>query len=261
MNETVDIIKELEKASADFFPESGGWKSSCYDKKEDSWLCHLRDNIWLAKRLQKDKSLEHIELYNILEFVQTSSFFASQRHDYEQRVVKWQIEWMMNDGENWLVPEGFSDDFIQFHEDVDIGFRKGIVATLTAVGMDLEAIEEGIEKNRDLWLEKQMNMAFENRYEPVFTLMNHEMVPADLEHKEAWIKMRKYEYYIEHKNSVDKYGVITAEMQMSNEEAIELGLYLAKKHGQRKQYLEELGETPRIKSGLELQLSNLLKGE
>ena len=42
------------------------------------------------------------------------------------------------------------------------------------------------------------------------------------EHYEKWMKLRLYEYYIEHKDSVDKYGEILPEMQMTESEVIEL---------------------------------------
>ena len=254
----LDITKMLEEATKDFFPEDGSWKSSCFKKSEDSWLCHLRDNNWLAKKLQDSKNLNHIPFEKILNFVKTSYFFEEKRHDYEQKVVKWQIEWMMNGGGNWIVPEGYSDDFISFDENYDIGFRKGIVKTLTAVGMDVDAIEEGIEKNVDLWLDIVMNSAFRNRYEPIFIMMHYNMEQADSEHREKWLRIRRYEYYKNHMDSVNKYGNITPDMKISEEEAAELYSYLIVKDEERRKYLKQLEQTERIEDEFSKTLIKML---
>ena len=64
--------------------------------------------------------------------------------------------------------------------------------------------------------------------------------PAEEEHKEKWLKMRRYEYYQGHKKSVDLYGVATEDMQMSEEEVLELRQYLEQKHQERMKHIEEL---------------------
>ena len=104
----------------------------------------------------------------VLQFVKTSKFFKEKRHEYEQEIVKWQIDWMRSGGENWVIDEDYGGDFVFLTSVCDLGFRKGVVDTLSSIGMNIDAIEEGIEKNADRWRDSFMSSAFSNEYEPVF---------------------------------------------------------------------------------------------
>lgn len=238
-----DLEERLNKATVNFFPKHGSWSASEFTKSDSSLIQHLRDDKWLATRLQHTKELQDVFFGSVYNYVRTSSFFKEERHAYEQRVVKWQIGWMMGGGDGWLVSDEYGGDFINFDENYDIGFRLGIYRTLRAINMDSETIEEGIEANSDDWLLSCMRTAFRNNYEPILGFAGPElarMKPASEEHREAWIKLRKYQYYQDHKASVDKYGVVTPEMEMSLEEVEELKQYLDKMHKERMAYLEEL---------------------
>lgn len=61
-------------------------------------------------------------------------------------------------------------------------------------------------------------------------IMNYE---PSKEHYEKWLKLRLYEYYIEHKVSVDKYGEVLPEMQMTDSDVIELKAWLEEAHEER----------------------------
>ena len=93
-----------------------------------------------------------------------------------------------------------------------MGFRKGVVDTLSRIGMNSDVIEEGLEKFSDLWRERFMSCAFRNAYEPIFYLCEP-IDPVEEGHKEMWLKMRRYEYYQRHKKSVDLYGVPSPDME------------------------------------------------
>lgn len=134
----------------------------------------------------------------------------------------------------------------------DLCFRKGIVDTLFKIGLDIETIEEGIEKNSSMWRDYFMERAFCIEFEPLFyelhgcdlnmekSLKNIKQLESiDYKHKENWMKIRKYEYYQNHKNSVDKYGIVEPEMMISSKEAIELKVYLNNKSIERKHLIEE----------------------
>ena len=122
--------------------------------------------------------------------------------------------------------------FITFSPDYDKGFRKGIVDTLLAIGMNKEAVEEGIEKNANKWREKCMRIAYRNLYSvSPFTFHGNNL--SDKEHYEKWLKLRLYEYYIEHKDSVDKYSEVLPEMKMTELEVIELKKWLQVAHEKR----------------------------
>lgn len=238
-------LKELlENATKKFFPESGEWGYGCFYKSKDYRMsnlpCNLRDHEWLAKMLQINCGLTYIEFNKILDFVITSPLFRQERYLYEQRIVKWQLEYMISGGEGWLVDKGYGEDFINLDSNCDIGFRKGVVKTLTAIGMDIEAVEEGIEKNALLWRERYMRRAFRNKYNPIFLTIE----PTSLEHEENWIKMRLFEYYQEHKNSVDKYGAVTPEMKMTEEEAMVINTYLKSQDEERLAYIDKCKNDP-----------------
>lgn len=250
--ETNKIVnnKTLEEATLDFFPKTGHWISSCFRKDKDLLMgnlpCHLRDNKWLARMFQKDQELYHYTIDEILEFVKKSTLFQEKRHEYELEIVKWQIDFIVNHGEGWLCDEKYGGDVVYLTPVCDLGVRKGVVDTLVAIGMDREVIEEGIEKNADMWRDSFMRSAFRNQFEPVFYLISgnngHSLEPIDPEHKEKWIKMRKYEYYCDHKRSVDKYGVVEPEMTISQEELKELTQYLAIKNAERLYQIEQYKE-------------------
>lgn len=238
-----DLDERLHKATVRFFPKSGSWGSNEFRKDEHSLIQHLRDDKWLARELQQNKELKDIYYGIIYNYVKTSVFFHKERHAYEQRIVKWQIEWMMSGGDGWLVSDEFGGDFIKFDENYDIGFRLGIYRTLRAIQMDSETIEEGIEVNANLWRDICMRESFRNIYAPILGFAGvkyNQMVPPSDEHLEAWLKLRKYQYYQAHKVVVDKYGEVTPEMKMSLEEVEELKNYLVKMHEKRIAYLEEL---------------------
>jgi len=239
INKLDSNIKEiLKQATIDFFPETGIWTNDCFSNKKDSLLRNLRNNYWLAIKLKEKCNLSSINLEDILVFVSESDYFNHQRHVYEQKVVKWQIEWMLNNGENWKTNNPDITDYVMFDENYDILFRRGILYTLMATGMEREAIEEGIEKNANLWRDKLMLMAFNNKYNPVWLLSTIELA-SDI-HKQNWLKKRTYEYYIEHKNSVHKYGEITEDMKLSPQDLFKLNCYLDDKDEERMKYLDEI---------------------
>ena len=216
--------------------------------------CHLRDDLWLAKMLKQNQKLFYMSTNKVLQFVKTSKFFKEKRREYEQEIVKWQIDWMRSGGENWVIDEDYGGDFVFLTPVCDLGFRKGVVDTLSSIVMNIDAIEEGIERNADRWRDSFMNRAFANEYKPLFLNIDFDIYfgneeqprkesktlePADSEFEEKWLRMRKYEYYQRHKDSVDKYGVVEPDMTLSDDEVIELKAYLEQKHNERKLQIEQ----------------------
>lgn len=234
----------LEKSTLEFFPKTGHWYSSCFKKPTELSManlpCHLRDDAWLAKMFKKQQSLFYMSNSKVLSFVKTSSLFKEKRHEYELEIVKWQINWIAGHGENWICDDNYGGDFVYLSPAVDLGVRKGVVDTLSNIGMNKDVIEEGIEKFADLWREPYMESAFRNEYEPVFFMSFEQVEPAEEEHKQKWLQMRRYEYYQRHKKSVDLYGVVSSDMLMTDKEVDELRIYLDKKHQERKQHIEDV---------------------
>lgn len=233
-------IGKLEEITSKFFPNHGEWSSWAYRKEEDSLYCHLRDDYWLAKKI--GINVPNIEFAKVLKFVSTNDFFQKERHDYEQRIVEWQINFMMERKEGWI-----ADDSMEWMPDCDINFRKAIIDTLVAIGIDQEAIEEGIEKNANIWRNHYINQAFENEYNNFlwnFNFLGSNKgieIPKPLDiHKEKWIQLRKYEYYQRHINSVTNYGNANdlVDMSMTLNEIEELKLELESLNTERLKEIE-----------------------
>lgn len=237
----------LDKILKDFFPQQGNWKSSCFSKSKElekiNLPCHIRDNNWIADLIIKKYNLDSIEKEEILNYITTSEQFNKLRYEYEQRIISWQIDWMRNGGDNWITDQELGGDLYLFSTKCDYAFRKGVVDTLLAIGMDIDAIEEGIEKNASEWREGHMRVAFHNLYSVSrFSLYGSEdkmLEEPSQEHYEKWLKLRLYEYYIEHKDSVDKYGEILPEMKMTESEVIELKKWLETAHEERMKKISE----------------------
>ena len=240
----IEIEEYLDKTLENFFPQQGNWKSSCFSKSKEleeiNLPCHIRDDSWLADLIIKKYNLDFSKKNVILDYIVTSKQFNKLRYEYEQRIVSWQINWMNNGGENWIIDQKLGGDLYLFSPKCDYAFRKGIVDTLLAIGMDIDAIEEGIEKNANKWRENHMKIAFHNLYSvlPTYSLShsvneNNILEKPSQEHYEKWLKLRLYEYYIEHKDSVDKYGEVLPEMKMTESEVIELKKWLEVAHEER----------------------------
>ncbi len=241
----IDKEAELEIAVQDFFPKTGEWTSNCFQRPRELHMCNLESNLrndkWLAQMIKKQCNLDNVNYYDILDFVKKSPIFQELRHNYELEVVRWQIEWIKNGGENWICDEELGGDFTMLSPVCDLGIRKGVVDTLLAIGMDEEVIEEGLEKYADIWRDRFISSAFFNKYN-CFTFLADPNVPIpeiDKEHESAWIRYRKYEYYRAHKKSVDKYGTPDEDMLMSQDEAIRLKVYLDVKDKERKEQIRK----------------------
>ncbi len=239
-----EIRTILDQEVINIFPKTGEWTSGCFSKG-DYLQCHLRDNYWLAHWFQG--KLERKDIYikrnEILNYVKTSELFAKSRHEYELEIVRWQIDWMKNGGEGWLMPSGTDEFDLIFSPDVDKIFRAGIVKTLTAIGMDKEVVEEGIERNFEMWRGQYIHKAFYHTFEPISQYRRKTDLPPCLEgHKGNWIKLRQYEYYLEHKDSVDKYGSKNPNMDLTKEEVEELIEIVLKQSNERLKIIKEWKE-------------------
>lgn len=245
----MEIEEFLDKTLKNFFPKDGHWYSNCFNKSnfvaEENLPCHLRNDKWLADLILKKYNLYYLGKGTIIEYIINSNNFDKLRHEYEQKIVSWQIDWMCNGGDNWIIDEKLGGDLYLFSTKCDYAFRKGVVDTLLAIGMNINAIEEGIEKNANKWRENHMTIAFRNLYcvSPYSLLPsgNEEKLLEEpsQEHYEKWLKLRLYEYYIEHKDSVDKYGKVLPEMKMTEAEVIELKKWLEVAHEKRMKQIAE----------------------
>lgn len=236
----------LNEEMKELFPKTGEWYKCCLNRPSnvapENLPCHLRDNAWLAKYFQHKLSEDKIYVPSryVKEFVQTSPEFAEERHRYELEIVKWQIESMNNGGE-WILPEGYNKSDVLYSSNIDIIFREGVVNTLLTIGMDKEVVEEGIEANANLWRSQYMKLGFINEYNPI----NRDRVapePTTKEFEDMWFRLREFEYYRKHKESVEKYGKPTRNMTMSLGEAKEISSGFEDEARKRMWYLASWAE-------------------
>lgn len=239
----------LEQEIVDFFPQGdGSWTSHCFRKSKEighsNLPCHLRDNNWLSKLLHQDLSKKGIDIptYVIKKFMDTSPLFESLRHSYELDIVKWQINYMAHGGDGWLMPAGFDEFSLLFSNKVDVMFRGGVVKTLSAIGMDREVIEEGIEKNADLWRDRYMGISFSHEFEPVVYLKGSPEKASD-EFRQNWLMLRNYEYYTKHKRVVDLYGTKSSGMELNEKDAQALQMLVEMQSTQRKAVVQHWEKT------------------
>ena len=220
------ILKsKLDNCINDFFPSTGEWNISDIDGSnvldENRFPFNLNNEEWLVAMLikhivKKDIDLGTDDFYTlvasgldaILSYVRESSKFAAKKHDYALKLVEHQIDYMIDPDSDWCGDKGTDYAMIFFSKYYYIDFRDCIVRSLDAIGIDKSIIEEGIEKNSDKWLDQALELTFYNIYTPITASMifGSEEIPEynDESHKESWIVLRKHEYYLEHKEVIDK---------------------------------------------------------
>lgn len=240
-----NIESNLDSIIGGFFPKSGHWFFSNFSEEMDEKNIpyHIRDNAWLTELILRKYKLYYFQTTDVINYLDNSEYFAHLRDEYEQKIVSWQIDWMLNGGENWIVDEKYGGDLYLFSSKCDYAFRKGISDTLLSIGINNNAIEEGIEKNANKWREIYMRLAFNNQYYQCIYNIDDDTKDNnynfDKEHYEKWLKLRLYEYYNDHKDSVDKYGEVLPAMKMSQSEVKQLKSELRIKHDERMKKIDE----------------------
>lgn len=243
-----ELEEKLSEEIEIFFPDDGTWYSNCFNKSKEvgygNLPCHLRDNKWLTLLMIKKLNLGKDCYKDVYTYLLSSEKFQEKRHEYELEIVKWQIEFIPN-GEFYMINEKYGGDWWKLSEDCDKAFRWSVKNTLEAIGMNSDVIEEGIEKNAGLWRDRYMERAFDNKYTPITILApyllgkekNITPLPSvDKKFKEKWLELRKREYYLEHKNSVDNYGDKSSFVTFINQADLD---YLNDMDRKRKKELEE----------------------
>lgn len=239
----------LDTATMKFFPKTGEWYGTCFSRPTelhmDNLPCHLRDELWLAQMFRYEQKIYNVNFEQILDYVKTSNFFKKQREQYEKRIVKWQIKWMINGGEGWIVDSMYGGDFSSMEDKCETQFRKGVITTLCAIGLNRKIIEISLEEYSDLWLNKMINTSFDNTYEYTHTfpvikdnsvnLNSNQMQKSEIVFRNAWIKLRRYDYYQEHKKYIDMINGMRDVANLSNDEVSKLRDFVEMKSYSRKQ--------------------------
>lgn len=80
---------------------------------------------WLSKLFEQKLANKGIEIpaQKIQQFMEKSEIFDELRHNYELKIVHWQITYMKDGGSGWLMPKGYDDFSLLVRSDVDKIFR------------------------------------------------------------------------------------------------------------------------------------------
>ena len=203
---------------------------------EDYLPYHTRDNNWLARYAAKVVSAAEPQarLHGkyVENFVAESSAFDIMRREYEQRLVRAQIPYMLEKP----TPNGLMDINCCPHNYNDVPnydnfFRNEVIRCLSRFGIDDHSLEIALERNADLWRKQTMIQSFENVYYPltVLTDIHKTILPwwrrvdkLKQAHQVVWLKVREYEYYQEHHDIIDELGLATENMLMKPNEVTKL---------------------------------------
>lgn len=267
---------KLNSAIRNFFPSTGVWYSHCFNKPTalniDNLPCHLRDYKWMASMLQKQANLYDIDIEVIEGYIRSSNLFSSLRDKYEKKIVKWQINYIISGGEGWLVNSAYAGDFSTMEDKCVSEFRKGVFHTLTSIGIDAHVIDVCLQEYSDIWFSQMLNQSFDNMFECTYSfptvegnainLNSYEMHKSDPEFRKAWLKLKRYEYYIENKEMVDLFEDMRDVAFMTGKEVNELRKFVELKSSSRrhaisafKSYMSECDKS--ILHGYENPLGNM----
>ena len=73
----------LNNTISDFFPISGEWSSTCFKRPNENLPSNLRNNEFLAKKIQQKASLPDDYYNHVLAFINSSELFKQKVHEYE----------------------------------------------------------------------------------------------------------------------------------------------------------------------------------
>lgn len=234
------VYEYLDKQTKNFFPKTGEYDSSKLDEKEklaiENMPFNICDDDWIVSMFIKHVGYaindENIEL--VSSYIKESPIFNKRRYDYSLEIVKYQIQYMMDPDSDWFGDPEYGNGMMFFSEDYDKEFRESIVLALHSIGLDDDIIEDGIDTNLDIWLDTCVEATFYNNHYPVtgemlFSDKEIDYSDCDEEYKEKWMKLRKHEYYMDHKESLIKNRVFLPESGISDGELKQLKMDV--KHG------------------------------
>lgn len=193
---------------------------------------HTRDNAWLTRYAyqvasERDPQVK-LKWKYVENYVAESPAFDIMRNEYEQRVLRAQIPYMLNKP----TPNGLMDENCCPHNynglpNFDRFFRNEVIRCMARFGMDEHNVEIALERSADLWREQSMIQSFENVYYPLTVLTDiHKSIDPwwrrldklKQAHQSVWLKVREYEYYQDHHEVIDELGLATENMQLKPSE-------------------------------------------
>lgn len=186
---------------------------------------HLDDRTWvidyITQYIMRADNLKKFTQEEIKKHLETSPELNQMLVDYEklimQKIIKTTEVADLNQEQRTYVQQ--SNSVYRF-EDV---FRSKALFNMDILGISRDKAELTLEKNANLWLQKNMLRTFmEHYYRPEKQPNNL----VDLEHWEhlkrvhadRWLKYNEYTYYRKHQKVIDEAGTATKNMLMSSQD-------------------------------------------
>ena len=233
--------KILDAYLSEMFPNHSDWKmviANLNDHDDHRQLVeknlpfHTRDNVWLTKYARQvvhsHKYTANLNLSNARRFVEYSAEFDNARNLYEQNLTKGEIEYLLQNCNQRMIPSEFMPRTIYNKPDYDSHFRHAVLDEMNLLGVNLDNAELALEVNADLWRKSTMIKSFRNQFYPSLANLGGEFFPnlkglEDMQaHQEVWLKLREYAYYFYHKDIVDAAGSHTDAMLLKPNEVLKL---------------------------------------
>ena len=181
-------------------------------------ILNLENKAWLTKYFQT--KFPNISKEKIEKYICTSSGFYRIIHDYQMSIARWLINYINVNSKGFLRME---DKLCFSIVETDYAFRKSLSDSLEYLGFSYDRKEEAIETFSKNWRRPRMSATFYNAFVGNMALVARETYKNySLNFRDDWIKLKEYDYYQKHKDSVYKYSEPTPAMLMDKEEAEEL---------------------------------------
>ena len=188
------------------------------DLTKENIVLNLENKEWLINYYHSIFS--NITRDKIEQYLNTSSGFNKIIHDYQMSIARWIINYMNVNAKGFLVTEN------HLHFTViesDYAFRRSLSDSLKYIGFSYDRREEAIETFSKFWRSPRMRAFFYHAYAGNIALVARETYKKhDLDFRDKWLRLKEYDYYQKHKESVDKYSEPTPAMLMDKKEAEEL---------------------------------------
>ena len=243
-----DVFYLLDTTISKLFPEIT--KKLLFSKddrnalKKENVVFHLEDKNWLIQYISLN--FQSISKGAIKKYVYESVFLENSIHEYQLQVARFIINDLNVTSKGYLK---IDNDLILENVETDYALRKSLSDTFNYLGFSYERSEEAIEVYAQNWRSPRMRLLFYNAYAGNAVLVARETyTPFDLYFRDNWLKLKEYDYYKKHKNSVDKYGEATSSMLMSDEEAEEMKSKIIEMSEKRYAEMEFYKENMTLKS-------------
>ena len=249
-----DVVKDIKKVKvADIrtlFQKTDDARNLLFHIRDDAWLTeHLAYHLqrYTCPELE---TLGALSKDTLQKFVATSPVFDKQRCEFEQHLVKSYISECLDYKNDDFFSRSIEKILETGSENYDKLFRCRVIDAMNFLGVNRSKIEDGLELNADLWRRDVMGLAFANRYRDLgvtYTKGRTMQIPhedvvdtksayhkyvnrrniteyyllprADMSKRartiyDKWMCLREYEYYLNHKNVIDRLGTATPNMKI-----------------------------------------------